>query len=117
VLFALGKADLGDDAKRQLTPVFAALKEIAAKIPSDINWILRIDGHTDKRPIHSPEFASNWELSTARAISVVRFAIDQGIPANRLAATGFADNQPIDTADTDDAYRRNRRIELKLTER
>jgi chemotaxis protein MotB len=117
VLFALGKSDLGDDAKRQLTPVFAALKEIAAKIPPDLNWVMRIDGHTDKRPIHTPEFASNWELSTARAISVVRFAIDQGIPANRLAATGFADNQPIDAADTDDAYRRNRRIELKLTER
>jgi chemotaxis protein MotB len=117
VLFALGKSDLGDDAKRQLTPVFAALKEIAAKIPPDLNWVMRIDGHTDKRPIHTPEFASNWELSTARAISVVRFAIDQGIPANRLAATGFADNQPIDAADNDDAYRRNRRIELKLTER
>jgi chemotaxis protein MotB len=117
VLFALGKSDLGDDAKRQLTPVFAALKEIAAKIPPDLNWVMRIDGHTDKRPIHTPEFASNWELSTARAISVVRFAIDQGIPANRLAATGFADNQPIDAADSDDAYRRNRRIELKLTER
>jgi chemotaxis protein MotB len=117
VLFAPGKADLEPAAKQQLAPVFAALKDIAAKIPPDLNWILRIDGHTDKRPVHTPEFASNWELSTARAISVVRFAIEQGIPANRLAATGFADNQPIDTADNDDAYRRNRRIELKLTER
>jgi chemotaxis protein MotB len=79
--------------------------------------VLRVDGHTDKRPIHTPEFASNWELSAARAISVVRYAIDQGIPASRLAATGFADNQPIDPGNSEDAFRKNRRIELKLTER
>jgi chemotaxis protein MotB len=117
VLFAPGSAELGDDAKEELTPVIAALKEIAAKIPSDINWILRVDGHTDRRPINNPQFPSNWELSTARALSVVRFAIDQGIPAARLAAAGFADKQPIDPRNADDAYRRNRRIELKLTER
>jgi chemotaxis protein MotB len=117
VLFAPGNAELGDDAKEKLTPVIAALKEIAAKIPPDINWILRVDGHTDRRPINNPQFPSNWELSTARALSVVRFAIDQGIPAARLAAAGFADKQPIDPRSTEDAYRRNRRIELKLTER
>jgi chemotaxis protein MotB len=117
VLFAPGSAELGDDAKQELAPVIAALKEIAAKIPPDINWILRVDGHTDRRPISNPQFPSNWELSTARALSVVRFAIDQGIPAARLAAAGFADKQPIDPRNTDDAYRRNRRIELKLTER
>jgi chemotaxis protein MotB len=117
VLFAPGSAELGDDAKQELTPVIAALKEIAAKIPPDINWILRVDGHTDRRPISNPQFPSNWELSTARALSVVRFAIDQGIPAARLAAAGFADKQPIDPRSTEDAYRRNRRIELKLTER
>ena len=117
VLFAPGKAELAPAAKQQLAPVFAALKDISAKIPSGLNWVLRIDGHTDNRPIHSAEFASNWELSAARAISVVRYAIEQGIPANRLAAAGFADNQPIDTGDGEDAYRRNRRIELKLTER
>src|SRR3984957_119244 len=117
VLFPPGKAELAPEAKQQLAPVFAALKDISAKIPADLNWVLRIDGHTDHRPIHSAEFASNWELSAARAISVVRYAIDQGIPANRLAATGFADNQPIDPSDGDDAYRRNRRIELKLTQR
>ncbi|HYM73007.1 MAG TPA: peptidoglycan -binding protein [Stellaceae bacterium] len=117
VLFAPGKAELAPAAKQQLAPVFAALKEISAKIPPDLNWVLRVDGHTDHRPIHNSEFPSNWELSTARAISVVRYAMEQGIPANRLAATGFADNQPIDTGDGDDAYRRNRRIELKLTER
>src|SRR5271169_2216285 len=117
VLFAPGSAELGDDAKQELTPVIAALKEISAKIPPDINWILRVDGHTDRRPISNPQFPSNWELSTARALSVVRFAIDQGIPASRLAAAGFADKQPIDPRSTEDAYRRNRRIELKLTER
>ena len=95
----------------------AALKEFSAKIPPDINWILRIDGHTDRRPISNPQFPSNWELSTARALSVVRFAIDEGIPATRLAAAGFADKQPIDPRTAEDAYRRNRRIELKLTER
>jgi chemotaxis protein MotB len=117
VLFAPGKAELGDAAKKQLDPVFAALKDIAQKIPPDINWVLRVDGHTDKRPIHTAEFPSNWELSSERAISVVRYAIERGIPADRLAATGFADNQPIDPADNPDAYRKNRRIELKLTER
>ena len=117
VLFAPGSADLTDEAKKELAPVIAALKEFSAKIPPDINWILRIDGHTDRRPISNPQYPSNWELSTARALSVVRFAIDEGIPASRLAAAGFADKQPIDPRSADDAYRRNRRIELKLTER
>jgi len=117
VLFAPGSAELSDDAKKQLAPVIATLKEVSAKIPPDINWMLRVDGHTDRRPISNPQFASNWELSTARAISVVRFAIDEGIPAARLSAAGFADKQPIDPRNAEDAYRRNRRIELKLTER
>src|SRR6516162_10119201 len=117
VLFAPGSAELSDDAKKQLAPVIATLKEVSAKIPPDINWMLRVDGHTDRRPISNPQFPSNWELSTARAISVVRFAIDEGIPAARLSAAGFADKQPIDPRGGEDAYRRNRRIELKLTER
>jgi len=117
VLFEPGGADLSDDAKKQLNPVFTALKDISSKIPPDIHWVLEIDGHTDHRPIHTDQFASNWELSTARAISVVRYAIDQGIPADHLAAAGFADKQPIDAGTTDDAYRKNRRIELKLTGR
>ncbi|HWB52526.1 MAG TPA: peptidoglycan -binding protein [Stellaceae bacterium] len=117
VLFAPGKDELAPDAKKQLDPVFDALKAIAAKIPPDINWVLQINGHTDHRPIHNDLFASNWELSTARAIAVVRYAIERGIPADHLAAAGFADNQPIDTGTGDDAYRKNRRIELKLTER
>ena len=117
IAFRGGSPVLSADAKKQLEPVFSALKDIAAKIPPDINWVLEVDGHTDHRPIHTDDFASNWELSTARAISVVRYAIAQGIPAGHLAAAGFADKQPIDTGTSDDAYRRNRRIELKLTER
>ena len=117
VLFSPGNADLGDNARKQLLPVAQALKDISSKIPPDINWVLRVDGHTDKRPITTAQFPSNWELSTARAISVVRFFMDQGIPANRLVAAGFGEYQPLDTGDTEAAYRRNRRIELKLTER
>jgi chemotaxis protein MotB len=117
VLFAPGSAELGDPAKSQLDPVIAALKAISQKIPPDINWVLRIDGHTDRRPISNAQFASNWELSAARAISVVRYAVARGVPPARLAAAGFADNQPLEPGDNDEAYRRNRRIELKLTER
>jgi chemotaxis protein MotB len=117
VLFAPGKAELGADAKKQLDPVFDALKGIAAKIPSNLNWVLQINGHTDHRPIHNDDFASNWELSTARAIAVVRYAMERGITPDHLAAAGFADNQPIDPGTGEDAYRKNRRIELKLTER
>jgi chemotaxis protein MotB len=116
VLFAQGSADLADTAKEQLDPVITALKEISQKIPPDINWVLRVDGHTDRRPINTAQFPSNWELSAARAISVVRYAIAQGIPANRLVAAGFADKQPIDPGSSEEAYRRDRRIELKLTE-
>jgi chemotaxis protein MotB len=117
VLFSQGSADLGDDAKRQLMPVAAAIKELIPKIPSDLNWVLRVDGHTDKLPIATPQFPSNWELSTKRAISVVRFFVDNGVPAERLAAAGFGEFQPLDARDDEVAYRRNRRIELKLTER
>jgi chemotaxis protein MotB len=116
VLFQPGKADLGDPAKQQLDPVITALKQIAAEIPTDLNWVLLVDGNTDRRPINNENFASNWELSTARAISVVQYMMAQGVPANRLAAAGFADTQPIDPGNSAEAYSRNRRIELKLTE-
>jgi chemotaxis protein MotB len=117
VLFGLASAELSDDAKQQLLPVAQALKDISAKIPPDLNWVLRVDGHTDKRPISTPVFPSNWELSTARAISVVRFFIEQGIPTGHLVAAGFGEYQPLDGGSDEAAYRRNRRIELKLTER
>jgi chemotaxis protein MotB len=116
VLFAPGSAELGPDAKQALDPVIAALKRLDAEIPPDLRWIVRVDGHTDHQPIHTGQFPSNWELSNARALSVVRYAIAHGIPADRLAAAGFADTQPLDAEDTPDSYRRNRRIELRLTE-
>jgi len=86
------------------------------EIPDDIDWVLRVDGHSDKRPISTPQFPSNLELSSARAVSVVKFLIAMGVPAEHLAATGFGDKRPIDPGDTDEAYAKNRRIEFKLTE-
>jgi chemotaxis protein MotB len=117
VLFPEGSADLTDAAKQQHATVAAALKAKGKEIPTDNHWVLSVEGYTDKRPISTPQFPSNWELSTARAISVVRFFMSQGIPPDELAAAGFGQYQPIDPRDTPDAYRRNRRIELKLTER
>jgi len=117
VLFASGDAALNAAGKDQLQRLAGALKEISAKIPAKLKWVLRVDGHTDILPISTANFPSNWELSTARALSVVRFLISRGVDANRLAATGFGPYQPIDGGQTDAAYRRNRRIELKLTQR
>jgi chemotaxis protein MotB len=117
VLFDSGSAVLKSDATDQLDKLAGALKELETKIPPDIGWVMRIDGHTDVNPIATPEFPSNWELSSARAISVVRYLMGQGVPANRLVAAGFGEFQPIDSGTTDDALARNRRIELKLTER
>ena len=92
-------------------------KIIRREIPADIDWILRVDGHTDKDPIKTARFPSNWELSSARAISVVQFLINQGLSPNRLAATGFGEFRPLDDRSDEIAKRRNRRIELKLTQR
>ena len=117
VLFGSGSAELGADGREQLGQLARTLRQISARFPEEIDWILRVDGHTDKRPISTYAFASNWELSTARAISVVKHLIAKGIPAERLAATGFGEFQPIDTGDDEIAFRRNRRIELKLTQR
>lgn len=117
VLFESGSAEIGQGGEPQLAQLARTLIDISGRIPTDINWILRIDGHTDRVPIRNEQFRSNWELSTARAISVVKFLIRQGIPANKLAATGFGEFQPIDDRIDDIAFRRNRRIELKLTER
>jgi len=117
VLFAKGSADLGDAGKAQLARLAQTLRQISGQIPADIDWVLRVDGHTDKDPISTPRFPSNWELSSARALSVVRFLMDQGLPPNRLAAAGFGEFQPIDQGNDEIAKRRNRRIELKLTER
>ena len=93
------------------------LLDIARDIPADLPWIMRVDGHTDSNPIHTAQFASNWELSSARALSVVHYLITQGVPPERLVAAGFGEFQPIDPSDDEIGFRRNRRIELKLTSR
>jgi chemotaxis protein MotB len=117
VLFDSGSADLKPEAMPQLDKLADALKELETQIPPDIAWVLRIDGHTDIKPITNVNFPSNWELSSARAISVVRYLIDHGIAPNRLVAAGFGEFQPLDTGDSEEALAKNRRIELKLTER
>ncbi|PWR20754.1 peptidoglycan -binding protein [Zavarzinia compransoris] len=118
VLFASGSAEIGAAGQETLARFAATLKEIAAQIPSDLPWILRVDGHTDSSPIvNSPLYPSNWELSTARAVAVAKFLIAQGLPPERLAAAGFGEFQPLEAGATPEALARNRRIELKLTER
>lgn len=117
LLFGSGSADLGEIGKRHIVKIAEILRQLSRKIPEDINWILRIDGHTDRVPIYNKRFASNWELSTARAVSVVRFLADQGIPENRMTAAGFSKFHPIDPSNTPEAYRKNRRIEIKLSSR
>ena len=117
VLFEQGQAELGPVGQVQLISFADTLKEIAARIPSDIDWVLQVNGHTDKIPIRTAQFPSNWELSTARAISVVKFLESRGIDPNRMSAAGFAEYQPLDTGNTDEALRRNRRIEMKFTNR
>jgi chemotaxis protein MotB len=117
VLFASGEAALEAPGRTQLLRLAESLQEIGATIPGDIDWVLRVDGHTDERPIQTPRFPSNWELSTARAISVVRFLIDQGVPAERVMAAGFAHFRPLDPSSDAAALRRNRRIEFRLTQK
>jgi len=117
VFFDTGQAVLLPEGRAELDKVASALIDLDKQIPSEIAWVLRVDGHTDVRPINSPIFKSNWELSSARAISVVQYLVSLGVPPQRLVAAGFAEFQPLDTAQTEEAYKRNRRIELKLTER
>jgi chemotaxis protein MotB len=117
VLFDTGSAAIRPEGKVELDKLATALAELEKQIPPEIAWVLRIDGHTDVRPIASPQFPSNWELSSARAISVVQYLISRGISPQRLVAAGFGEFQPLDTGASEEAYRRNRRIELKLTER
>jgi len=117
VLFDSGSAELRPEALAQLDKLANALKEVETKIPPDIAWVMRVDGHTDIHPIATPEFPSNWELSSARAISVVRYLMQNGISPDHLVAAGFGEFQPIDPGTSDEAFRKNRRIELKLTER
>lgn len=117
VLFESGSAEIGDNGQRQLAHLATTLLEIAGSIPPEISWVLRVDGHTDVVPISTSRFPSNWELSTARAVSVVKFLVERGVPPERLAAAGFGEFQPLDSRADEIGHRRNRRIELKLTER
>ena len=117
VLFDQGQANIGNSGEEQLQKLAVTLADIATKIPDDINWVLQVEGHTDDIPISAGRFTDNWDLSTERALSVVRFLASQGVPANRLAATGYGEFQPLASGDTDDARRRNRRIEVKITQR
>jgi chemotaxis protein MotB len=118
VFFDTGQAVLLPEGRAELDKLASALVDLDKQIPAEIAWVLRVDGHTDVRPIlNSPVFKSNWELSSARAISVVQYLIGKGVPPQRLVAAGFGEFQPIDQGNSDEAFSHNRRIELKLTER
>ena len=118
VLFPVGSAELTPAGQDEVRTLAGTIKQVAAEIPPGLPWILRVDGHADRLPIpRGFAFASNWELSSQRAINVVKLLIAEGVPATHLAATGFADFQPLDSLDTTDANARNRRIELRLTDR
>ncbi len=118
VLFPSGSAELSGAGREQISQLARTLQDISRDIPPDVNWVLRVDGHADRQKVDQfGPFIDNWDLSAKRAIKVVQLLIDAGVPANRLAAAAFGDQQPIDDADTQDAYRKNRRIEIRLTDR
>jgi chemotaxis protein MotB len=117
IFFDTSRADLKPEGRAELDKVAGAIVELEKQIPPDLAWVLRVDGHTDVRPISGGQFKSNWDLSAARAIAVVQYLIDKGVEPDRLVAAAFGQYDPIDPGTTDDAYRRNRRIEFKLTER
>ena len=117
VLFPVGSAELTPAGVAQMTALAITIKDIAQEIPPDVKWILRVDGHTDPQPVRGGQFGSNWELSAGRAITVVKLLIEDGVPPEHLAATGFGQYQPFGPGDTPDAYAKDRRIELRLTDR
>ena len=118
VLFPAGSDTLSQPGRDQVAALAATLKDISAQIPAGVNWLLRIDGHADHQPVDpTGNFVDNWDLSAKRAINVVKLLIADGVPPERLAATAFADYQPLDAAATPDAYAKNRRIEIRLTDR
>ena len=116
VLFPSGSAEISEEGRADLGQIADLILELIAEIPDDVDWILRVDGHTDTNPISTPLFPSNWELSTARATSVVRYLVSLGVPEGRLMAAGFGEFQPIDPGGTISSLQRNRRIEFKLTD-
>lgn len=117
LLFASGSALLGEAGRGELDKLAGVLMDVIERIPDDIDWILRIDGHTDVIPINTPQFPSNWELSTARAVAVVRYLASQGVPERRMVAAGFGEFFPVTEGTSPGALQQNRRIELKLTDR
>jgi chemotaxis protein MotB len=117
VLFPAGQANLRPEASGEIDRIASALIELERQVPPDIPWVIRVDGHTDQRPIATSQFPSNWALSSARAIAVVQALVARGVQPQHLVAAGFGEFQPLDNGTTDEAYARNRRIELKLTER
>jgi chemotaxis protein MotB len=116
VLFPVGSADLSPDGVQQISKLADTIKQISQQIPPNIRWVLDVDGYADKQPINGGQFSTNWELSAARAISVVKLLIGEGVPPDHVAATAYSDNHPLDPGDTQDAYGKNRRIELRLTD-
>jgi chemotaxis protein MotB len=117
LFFDSGSAVLSAEGRSECDKLATALNDLEKQIPSEISWVLRVDGHTDVRPIVTSQYSSNWALSAARAISVVQYLVSKNVSPQRLVAAGFGEFQPIDPANNDEAYRRNRRLELKLTER
>src|SRR5690606_30602125 len=118
VLFPSGSAEINEAGRDEMRKLADAIIDLQKEIPPEINWVLRVDGHTDNIPLSGTgRYRDNWELSSARATAVVKFLIENGVPANRLVAAGFGEYQPLDEADTMEARAKNRRIELKLTER
>ncbi len=117
VLFPSGQSTMTPEGLAAIDQLAQAIVELQRSIPAEIDWAMQVDGHTDQRPIASSQFPSNWELSTSRAISVVRYLISRGVPAKRLVAAGYGEFQPLEDGTSDDILRRNRRIELKLTNR
>lgn len=117
LLFASASAELGEEGRQELDKLADLLLDVSSRIPDDVDWILRIDGHTDMLPINTQRFPSNWELSTARAVAVVRYLATEGVPERRMAAAGFGEFFPVADGTSPKALQRNRRIELKLTDR
>jgi chemotaxis protein MotB len=117
IFFDTAQSQLRPEGRVELDKLAAALVDLEKRIPPDITWVLRVDGHTDIRPIASPQFPSNWALSAARAISVVQYLVSKGVSPQHLVAAGFGEYQPLDPDRTEEAFQRNRRLELKLTER